>query len=132
MMAAGLFQAVAEAATTLFREYKKSAVDLAKISAAQYYLKGLQQTRQAVVGAIWAVFGLLFLMNVFIVMEVLLLFYAPWSVPVRAAAALGAGTLFWAVPLAIALALTSEKQWMKYSKSDRLLARVLPEDGRFL
>ncbi len=113
----------------LVKEYQKTAVDIAKIEAASFYVKLVQAVRKQCFLAVLVVFGLIVYANVMGILQVALLLYAPWPVAGKAAASILLGLLGFTPPLYLVLKFFSEERWMKITKADACVSSALEKNG---
>lgn len=113
----------------LVKDYQKTAVDIAKIEAASFYVKAIRAVRQQCLFMTLIIFGLVVYANIMVVLEVALLLYMPWPVWGRILAAAFAGSLGFLAPLAYILQFFSEERWMKITKADACVSSALERDG---
>lgn len=128
-MISGIFKrfgAIAyEVSVGLFKEYKKTTTELAKIELASYYVRAIKVVRQECMISTMIIFGAIIYANALGVIQVAILLYAPWSVPFRILWALVFGIVASAIPLFIALRFFSEERWMKVTKADEFIAKAM-------
>ena len=72
-----------DATVGLVREYQRKTVELAKITAATYYLQGIHTLRKHCISLCLVFFSALVLVVTLVVTPVALLMLAPWSIPVK-------------------------------------------------
>ena len=113
----------------LVKEYQKTAVDIAKIEAASFYVKLVQTVRRQCFLAVLIVFGLVVYANVMGILQAVLLLYAPWPVAGKATASILLGLLGFTFPLYFILKFFSEERWMKITKADTCVSSALERDG---
>ena len=113
----------------LIKDYQKTAVDIAKIEAASFYVKAVRAVRQQCFFMMLVVFGLVFYANVMSVFQIAVLLYAPWPVSGKIAAAIFFGLLGFMIPLIFVLRFFSEERWMKITKADACVTSALERDG---
>ena len=128
MIASLLKRGIVVAAIWLLQRYKQASLDLIKIRAAIYYVRGVQNAR-AVAIAVLIALGLLGVMTAgFLILPfgLALLLYGltnSWVVP--CVALLGMGALYVIVPLCILRRnYMNERAWMSVFKVENLVARV--------
>ncbi len=125
-----LLRAVKDAVTGIAANYAQTTVGLAKIQAAEYYLKGVQAAQKTSVVLVHAAFGLLVAGSLFLILEFAILVHAPAEVPARIGIAVAAAFLYWGMFYAAALYFVSQKKWMRYTKSDRMVKLALNGSAR--
>ncbi len=116
------------AAIWLLRRYKQTSLDLAKIRAAIYYVRGVQNARAAAIAAMM-VLGLLAVMGAgFLILPIgltILIYGLSHSWIAACIALLVIGCLYVIVPLWILRRFyMSERVWMSFFKVEDLVARV--------
>jgi hypothetical protein len=109
----------------LLQQYKKTTLDLAKIEIAAYYVRAIKIIRQEVMISILIIFGVIIFANVLGVVQMAILLYAPWGVPLKITAALVFAVTCSLVPLAVVLRFFSEKRWMEITKADEIVAKAM-------
>lgn len=109
----------------LFKEYKRTSIDLAKIEVATMYLKIVKFVRQECMISVLIVLGAIMFANIIGVLQMAILFYAPWGVGWRIAAALLLGVVAVCIPLAVSLKFFSQRRWMEITKADEILNRAM-------
>ena len=123
-----LKRAPAFAVIWLLRRYKQMSLDLLKIRAAIYYVRGVQSARGAAVVALivlglLAIIGAGFLILPFVL--AILIYGLSQSWVAACIALLVIGALYLIVPLCILRRYyMSERAWMSFFKVDDLIARV--------
>ena len=109
----------------LFKEYKKTTTELAKIELASYYVRAIKIIRQECMISTMIIFGAIIYANALGVIQVAILLYAPWAVPYRILSALAFGITASAIPLFIALRFFSEERWMRVTRADEFIAKAM-------
>ena len=114
----------------LVNRYRRLTIDLVKLEAATYYLKGVQGARRGFLAALllWlAIF--IFALGVVMLHAGLFvgLYLLTESLRVVVMALFGLGVVYVLVILLIARRLLSEKNWMKLFKADKLVAELTRE-----
>jgi hypothetical protein len=132
-MISGIFRrfgAIAyDASVGLFKEYKKTTTELAKIELASYYVRAIKVVRQECMISTMSIFGVIIYANALGVIQVAILLYAPWTIPFRILAALAFGIIASAIPLFISLRLFSEERWLRVTKADEFIAKAMAAAG---
>jgi hypothetical protein len=127
MIAWLLKRAFAVAAIWFLRRYKQVSLDLLKIRAAIYYVRGVQSARAAAIGVLMAL-GLIAVMGAgFMILPIgltILLYGLSHSWVAACIALLVMGGLYVIVPLCILRRCMSERAWMSFFKVEDLVARV--------
>ena len=113
----------------LVKDYQKTAVDIAKIEAATFYVKTVRAVRQQCFLMTLVIFGLLVYANALAIFQVALLLYAPWPVSGKIASAALIGVLGFIAPLIFILRFFSEKRWMQVTKADACVAAAVERNG---
>lgn len=114
----------------LFKEYKRTTTELAKIELASYYVKAIKIIRQECMISTLIIFGAIIFANVLGVIEMAILLYAPWSAPYKILAALVFGVIGFSIPLVVALRFFSEERWLRVTKADEFIAKAMQNGGR--
>jgi len=96
-----------------------------EMEAATLYVAGVRKAREAFIALLLALLFLLLLMIGFLLMHVALFLWLPWSLPARALTLFILGVVYFGGGLMVVFRLTSDRAWMKFTKVDRLLARLL-------
>ena len=118
-----------EVSIGLVKQYQKTAVDIAKIEAASFYVKMVRTVRRQCLFVVLVILGLFVYANVMGVLQVALLFYAPWPVAGKVAASIALGFLGFLTPLFLILKFFSEERWMRITKADVCVAGALNRNG---
>jgi hypothetical protein len=128
-----LKRVLAVAGIWLLRRYKRMSLDLLKIRAATYYVRGVQSARAATIVGLMAV-GLVAMMGAgFIILPIgltILLYRLSGSWVAACVALLVLGGLYVIVPLCILRRCMSERAWMSFFKVEELVARVTRKPTR--
>ncbi len=115
----------------LVAESKSASLDLIKIKAVAVYLKIVDSVRKSVLGGVLLLLALMLLVIGFVALHIGAFILIDMSLRTIGIVALCLGAVYFLVPLVVILKLTSEKTWMKISKSSRLVNDVLsPRRGR--
>lgn len=111
----------------LLRRYQQMSLDLLKIRAAIYYVRGVQSVRATAAAALMAQ-GLLAVMGAgFVILPIglaILIYGLSHSWVAACVALLVMGGLYVIVPLCILRRYMSERAWMSFFKVEDLIARV--------
>ena len=118
-----------DATVGLAKEYQQKTVELAKITAASYYLQVIQALRKHCVSIFLVIFFTLTLVVTVVVTPIALLMLAPWNIAVKMAAVCVLGILYAAVSLYFVMDLFSEKRWLRFSGSEELVEKVASKNG---
>ena len=111
----------------LLRRYKQVSLDLLKIRAAIYYVRGVQTARLGVMAILAAVGAVVVLASGFILVPIglaVLIYGLSGSWVAACAVLLVLGALYMIVPLYVLRRCMSERAWMSFFKVDDLVARV--------
>ena len=122
-----LKRASAVAVFWLLRRYKRISLDLLKIRAAIYYVRGVQSARAAAIGGLLALGSLAVMGAGFLILSIgltILLYGLSHSWVAACIALLIMGGLYVIVPLCILRRCMSERAWMSFFKVEDLVARV--------
>ncbi len=107
------------------KQYQSKSVDLVKIEAAAWYLRGIQLVhRQALLFA-FILFLVVVAAAAIVVVPFFLLTLAPWTREVKWVIALLLGAAGIAIPLLVLAHVLSEKNWMRFTKSGEFIENVL-------
>lgn len=112
----------------LIKDYQKTAVDIAKIEAASFYVKAVRAVRQQCLLMTLVMFGIVVYANVMGILQIALLLYAPWPPAGKISASILMGLLGFIVPLAVILKFFSEERWMKITKAESCVSNALKRD----
>ncbi len=113
----------------LVKQYQKTAVDIAKIQAASFYIKLIRAVRQHTLFFALVFFGMIVYSNLMMVLEIAVLFYAPWPVAGKVLASIALGLLGFMAPLYFILRFFSEERWMKVTKAGEWVEDALKSNG---
>ena len=114
-----------DGAIDVVKQYQSKSVDLVKIEAAAWYLRGIQLVhRQALIFAL-VLFLAVMAASAIVVVPFFLLTLAPWTREVKWIVALLLGAADIAVPLLVLAHLLSEKNWIRFTKSGEFIESVL-------
>jgi hypothetical protein len=106
------------------RSYHQNTVDLMKIEAASYYIKGVGKARKAFVGHL-LLSGVQFLLLAgFLMIHASLFLYLDWPAKTKALLFMGLGAGYFIVALVAILRFCSQKKWMEFSGADELVAKL--------
>jgi hypothetical protein len=105
----------------LLREYQRKALELAKITAASFYIEGVKKLRQYTLRLFFGLLTIFVLAMVIVVTPLAFIALGPWS-PMAKMAALGVYALIYLGACLWALSdFFSEKRWLEFSRSRQLL-----------
>jgi hypothetical protein len=106
------------------KSYQQNTVDLMKIEAASYYIKGVGKARKAFVGHL-LLSGVQFLLLAgFLLIHAGLFLYLDWPIKDKALLALGLGAGYFIVALVAILRFCSQKKWMEFSGADEWVSKL--------
>lgn len=111
--------------STLFGRWLDRLLGSLEMEAATLYVAGVRKAREAFLALLLALLFLLLLMIGFLLMHVALFLWLPWSLSARALVLFVLGMVYFGGGLAVVITIASERAWMKFTKVDRLLARLL-------
>ncbi len=114
-----------DATIGLFRDYQKKTLELVRITAAGYYIQGVQALRKAAITLFLVTLASVVFSVAFVVIPVALVLISPWSVTAKMIAIGLLGLLDMAAALVYISALFSEKRWMEITKSQELVDQLL-------
>ena len=103
----------------------ETSVALLKIQSAIVYLNVLKGTRRLTVLICLLVLCVVVFACGFLLIPVALCLFMPWAPQIKAIVAAAFGAAYIIIPLIAAMALFSEKRWMRASKADKLLQEAL-------
>lgn len=109
----------------LLMQYKKTTVDLARIELATLYVRAVKLVRQECLIFTLILGGLIVFANLFAVIEMAILLYAPWGIAGRIVAAMGFGLLCSIAPLLVVLKFYSQDRWLAMTRADQLIERAM-------
>ena len=111
--------------STLLRDYQSKAVDMAKIEAAALYIRGIKALREHFLAVVTLIFSLLLLAFSVILLPLAFILCTDWTAGAKISA-LGVLSIFYiGIPWIVVRRFLSEKTWMRLSKSDELLEKVV-------
>ena len=108
----------------LLKAYQDKTVELAKIEAVSFYVKGVQVVRKHLILLILVIFSLMMLAAGLLVVPIVLILCAPWTMAVKAAVVFVFGAIYLAVPGSVLFHVFSEKRWMQISMADEWMNKV--------
>ena len=117
--------------TDLVRQDKQTFISFAKIKvkAVIYYIKAIRFIRRICIGIVLLILSLVVMICGFIFLHVSFLYYFPLSKEVKALVIFSLGIFYFLVPLGVLLYFTSQRFWMKFSKANTLIQKVLNTDS---
>ena len=117
--------------TDIVRQDKQTFIGFAKIKikAVIYYIKAIRFIRRICIGIVLLILSLVVMISGFIFLHVAFLYYFPLSKEVKAFVLFSLGIFYFLIPLAVLLYFTSQRFWMKFSKANTLIQKVLGTDS---
>ncbi|GEM_PF-1403134 len=109
----------------LLKEYKRTTIDLARIELASAYVRVIKLIRQECLISTLIIFGVIIFANAMLVVQVSILLFTPWSVPLRIFTALAFGVVCAVAPLLVVLRFFSQERWMRITRADEIIARAM-------
>ena len=113
--------------TDLVRQDKQTFISFAKIKikAVIYYIKAIRFIRRICIGIFLLILSFVVMICGFIFLHVAFLYYFPLSKEVKAFVIFSLGIFYFLLPLGVLLYFTSQRFWMKFSKANTLIQKVL-------
>jgi hypothetical protein len=111
--------------TEFVKQYKKTYISFVKIEAVIYYIKAVRFIRRICIGIVLVILSFVVMTSGFIFLHVAFLYYFPLSKEVKAVVILSLGIFYFLIPLGVLLYFTSQRFWMKFSKANTLIQKVL-------
>ena len=113
--------------TDLVRQDKQTFISFAKIKikAVIYYIKAIRFIRRICIGIVLLILSFVVMISGFIFLHVSFLYYFPVSKEVKALVIFSLGIFYFLIPLGVLLYFTSQRFWMKFSKANTLIQKVL-------
>lgn len=109
----------------LWLDYKRKSINYAKIEGVKLYLEAVRAARSALTLVVVLFFlSLCGALGLFLLI-VSIAFFLPISDEVRIGLLVIIGAISFGAPLLLFLVMNSERNWMKFSKADRLINKVL-------
>ncbi len=96
-----------------------------KITAVIYYIKAIRFIRRICIGIFLLILSFVIMISGFIFLHVSFLYYFPLSKEVKALVIFSLGIFYFLIPLGVLLYFTSQRFWMKFSKANILIQKVL-------
>lgn len=96
-----------------------------KIKAVIYYIKAIRFIRRICIGIFLLILSFVVMISGFIFLHVSFLYYFPLSKEVKAFVIFSLGIFYFLIPLGVLLYFTSQRFWMKFSKANILIQKVL-------
>ncbi len=110
--------------SALFGRWIDRALDCLQTEAAVVYVAGVRKARQAFIALLGLAFFLLLALSGFVFIHVAIFAWLPWSLPIKALILLVLGMVYLGCGLAVAIGLSSDRTWMKFTRVDRILAAL--------
>ena len=114
-----------DATVGLVKQYQMKTLSLAKIKTAEVYVKTVKALRQQFISLCALVFCMVLIAVSLVVIPVVLIFCAPWTLPVKIALTCGLTVLTIILPLTALRYILSEKKWMEFTKAADLVENAL-------
>ena len=113
--------------TDIVKQDKQTFISFAKIKikAVIYYIKAIRFLRRICIGIVLLILSLIVMISGFIFLHVSFLYYFPLSKEVKALVIFSLGIFYFLIPLGVLLYFTSQRFWMKFSKANTLIQKVL-------
>lgn len=111
--------------TDLLKQYKQAFVSFTKIKAVLYYVEAIRVIRLLYIGIFLLLLSFIVMISGFIFLHVSFLYYFPLSKEVKASIIFSLGILYFLVPVGVLLYFTSQRFWMKFSKANILIQKIL-------
>lgn len=96
-----------------------------KIKAVICYIRAIRFIRRICIGIFLLILSFVVMITGFIFLHVSFLYYFPLSKEVKALVIFSLGIFYFLVPLGVLLYFTSQRFWMKFSKANTLIRKVL-------
>ena len=113
--------------TDLVKQDKQTFISFAKIKikAVIYYIKAIRFIRRICIGIFLLILSFVVMISGFIFLHVSFLYYFPLSKEVKALVIFSLGVFYFLIPLGVLLYFTSQRFWLKFSKANTLIQKVL-------
>ncbi len=113
--------------TDLVKQDKKTFTSFVKIKikAVICYIKAMRFIRRMCIGIVLLILSFVVMISGFIFLHVAFLYYFPVSKEVKALVVFSLGVFYFLIPLGVLLYFTSQRFWMKFSKANTLIQKVL-------
>lgn len=105
-------------------EYRRLSIEMLKIEAARWYVKGVAGARVAFIGYVGLMAVLLLALSGFLLFHVGLFLLLPWPLKAKAALLAGLGLLYLIVALLGVRYATSSATWLKLSRADEVVEKL--------
>lgn len=113
--------------TDLVRKYQQTSLSFAKIKAAFYYVKAIKVMRSVYISIFLVILSFIVMINGFMFLHVSFLYYFPLSKEVKTLIVFSLGILYFVIPIGALFYFTSQKVWMRLSKADKFVHKVLDQ-----
>lgn len=114
--------------SALFGRWINGVLDSVRTEAAAAYVAGVRKARRAFIALMGLALLLLLMLSGFVLVHVALFVWLPWSLQVKALVLLVLGAVYLGAGIAVVLAISSDRTWMKFTKVDSIIARLLPRE----
>jgi hypothetical protein len=111
----------------LVRECRQPLTHVAKINGLFYYVRAIRVVRSVYIRLFLIILSFTVMINGLIFLHVSFFYYFPFSREVKALIVLLLGIFYFMVPVGALLFFTSQRVWMKFSKSNELIRKVMGE-----
>lgn len=103
----------------------QDSVAIAKIRAAEYYLKLIKMLRNQTLAGVLTIVSAFAVTNLLTIVEVAILLYSPWSVAAKVASAVAVGALGFGITLAAIFRALSQERWMALTGADQIFVEAM-------
>ncbi len=111
--------------TDIVKQYKQTSISFAKIKVVFYYIKAIRFIRLISIGIFLLILSFVVMICGFIFLHVSFLYYFPLSKEAKALIIFSLGIFYFLIPVGALLYFTSQRFWMKFSKANKLIQKVL-------
>lgn len=112
---------VYEASLGMLKAYQEKTVELAKLKAAEMYVRGVQAARKQVLAVVGVIYLTVLAASATAMVCVGMVMLAPWSRQTKLILLALVGMITIAVPLAVVARFFSEKKWIEFSHSKEIM-----------
>jgi hypothetical protein len=123
-----LSETIFDSTIGLAQAWQKRSIQMVKIEAAKYYLRTIQMIRRQSILLVSGLFCVFLVAVALVVMPVALVLFSPLSLSVKFNVVCVLAALDLAIPILFLCSFFSQKNWMRFTKSDELLANAVRED----
>ena len=109
----------------LVREYQRKTLELARLTAASYYIQGVKALRKAAITLFLVTLATVVFSMAVVVVPVAVVLVSPWAWPQKVIAVLALGLLDAGAALVFLAHLFSEERWMKITKSQEFVDKIM-------